>query len=172
MLNHEVKFDDKFWIAPFNTVCWIIIACLLVSQIVFTSRNRQGTRFRKSAIVHFDEGVNVIIALLATLIYLPQLRDHTTSVIQYKMPYKTAYNFADAIMRGEARAALLKDTFAFSVLMQNNIEIYPSIDKNYGFNYLAQALRRNPSNVIVFQSLDHACQEILNQDISTFALVG
>ena len=108
MLNHIVKFDNKFWISPFSTACWIIILSLLALQIVFTSRKRQGTRFRKSAIVHFDEGVNVIIAAFATFIYLPQLRDHTTSIQQYRIPYKTAYNFADAIIRGNARAAFIK----------------------------------------------------------------
>ena len=144
---------------------------MLALQIVFTSRNRKENRFYKLAIAHFDAGVNVIVALLTTLIYLPQLRDDTASIQQYEIPYKTAYSFADAIMRGEARAALLKDSFVFSTLMENNIEMYPSLDENYGFNYLAQALQRNPSKVIVYQSVDHACQEILNQDISTFLLL-
>ena len=171
MLNRIVKFDDRFWIAPFNTVCWIIIASLLALQIVFTSRNRQENRFCKLALAHFDAGVNVIVALLTTLIYLPQLRDDTTTIQQYQIPYKTAFSFADAIMRGEARAALLNNSFVFNTLMEDNIQMYPSLGENYGFNYLAQALRRNPSNVIVFQSVDHACQEILNQDISTFLLL-
>ena len=66
---------------------------------------------------------------------------------------------------------LLNNSFVFNVLMKNNIEMYPSLDENYGFNYLAHALRRNPSKVIVYQSVDHACQEILSLDITTFLLL-
>ena len=144
---------------------------MLTLQIFCTSRTREENRFNQLALAHFETGVNVIVALLTTLIYLPQLRDDTASILQYEIPYKTAYSFADAIMRGEARAAFFNNSIIFQALMENNIEMHPSLDDNYGFNYLARALQRDPSKVIVYQSLDHACQQILNEDVMTFALL-
>lgn len=172
ILKQIVTFDDRFWIAPYSAACWIIIASLLTLQVFFSLQpRRQQNRFYNSAIAHFDASIWVILAGFATFIYLPQLRFDTTATQEYKIPYKTAYSFADAIMHGEAKAALLNNTFAFRALSKNNTEMYSSFDDYYGFIYLAQALRKNPSKVIVYESVDQACHEIFGQDINTFALV-
>lgn len=174
MLQRVVQFDDKFWIAPYNAACWMIILSLLaVQHFCYAFRLRLKNRFFKLAITHTDASIGATLAAFATFMYLPQLRSDTASIQQYKIPYKTAESFADAVIRRQARPALVNNSFIFHLLMTHKLDLlnYSLLGNTYGYNYLAQALQRNLSNAIIYQSWEHACRELLSHDIKTFALL-